>query len=155
MTTERQEKDRPSSLNRSERPKRTPIHGKRDIMNVKGQEPGWHYCWVNDGEDYRGWVERFIEGGYEFVSHDVTIGDKQINAASQIGGKISMAVGNGVTGFLMRCPEEVYLEELEILHAEVDEKERSMRQQLNSKDDGRYGSVEIQSRANRKPLSIR
>lgn len=140
MTTERQV-DRPSSLNRSDKPTRTPIHGKREILGVRGLEAGWHYCWVNDDED--GNLDRYKDGGFDFVTHDVVVGDKKVNAASQIGGKISKAVGNGLTAYLMRCPEEVYQEELALLHSEIDEKERAMKANLNSKNDGRYGEVEV------------
>jgi hypothetical protein len=131
--------DRPNTLNRSERPKRVPINGFRDVLAVGGQEPGWHYCWVNEDE-----VPRYENGGYDFVEHDVTIGDRKVNAASQMGGRISTAVGNGVTGFLMRCPDEVYQEELDLVHGRVDESERAMYQNLNSGTDGRYGSVKIE-----------
>lgn len=148
MTIERKEVEgRPSEVTRSERPKRTPIHGTRDILSVKGLLPGRHYLWVNDDG---GNVDRHLEARYYFVEHDVIVGDKKINAASQIGGRISKAVGNGVTAFLMWCTEEDYQEELDLLHDEVDERERSMKEALNSKADGRYGQVEI---ASTKPLA--
>lgn len=140
MALERKE-DRPSSLNRSGLPTRTPIHGKRDRLAVKGQEPGFHYCWVNDEEN--GNIDRYLEGGYEFVAHDVIVGDKKVSIASQIGGKISRAVGNGIMAYLMRCTDEIYQEELDLMHKEVDEKEMQMKQNLNERNDGRYGSVEI------------
>jgi len=137
MTKEKVE-DRPSKLNRSDRPQRVPINGLRDKLSITGQEPGFHYCIVNDYN-----VETYALGGYEFVSHDVKIGDRSINAAAMEGGKVSLPVGNGVTGFVMRIPQEYYDEDRAAEQADLDDKDRALRQNLNSKDDGRYGKVEI------------
>lgn len=131
--------DRPNTLNRSERPKRVPINGLRDKLSVVGMEPGWHYIWIRDDEIYR-----FEMGGYEPVAHAVTVGDRHIDVASQIGSKISFPGGNGVTLFLYRCPQEVYDEEMGDVNRQVDESEAAMKEQLNSNTDGRYGKVEIE-----------
>lgn len=157
MTNERQV-ERPSTLNRAERPSRIPIHGKRDKLSVRGTEKGWHYCWVNDDG---GNVDRYVDGGYEFVTHEVVIGDKKINTASQIGGKVSLKVGNGLTGFLMRIPEEYHQEDMDLLHQEIEDKEASMKQHLNSRQNGQYGHVSIETRKSpqatkdRRPLGIK
>lgn len=132
--------NRPSKINRSGRPNRTPINGFRNKLTVTGQEPGWHYCWVDDPQ-----VDRFLSGAYEFVTHDVTVGDKKIDAAGQIGGKVSMPGGNGVTLFLMRCLEEDFEADQAEIQEQVDENERAMLGALNSKEDGRYGEVKIES----------
>lgn len=133
-----------SAVTRSKRKVRTPINGYRNIMGVTGQEPGWHYCWVNDDN-----VPRHEGAGYEFVTHDVVVGDRKVNAASAIGGKVSLPVGNGVIAYLMRLEQEYYDEDMASYHAEIDENESAMRQNLNSKEDGRYGGVQISVR-NRK-----
>jgi hypothetical protein len=133
--------DRPSTVNRSDRPSRTPIHGTRDILSVKGQEAGWHYCWVNEQN-----VPRYEAASYEFVTHDVIVGDKQVNAASQIGGKVTLASGNQTTSFLMRIPQEYYEEDMQAVQDDLDEKEDAMRDNLNSNRDGQYGSVKIERR---------
>lgn len=130
--------DRPSKLNRSNRPTRGAIHGKRNKITVTGTEAGFHYCWVNEDN-----VERFLEDGYEFVTHDVKVGDKAINKDSQIGGKVSKAMGNSVVAYLMRCTDEIHKEISDMLNKEVDETEDSMRQNLNSGKDGQYGQVKI------------
>lgn len=136
--------DRPSTLNRSERPTRVPINGLRDKLVIRGQQPGWHYCWVNEDK-----VERYLLGGYEFVTHEVRVGDRKIDQASMIGGKVAMAVGNGVTAYAMRCPEEIYEEELKLVQERTDETEQSLRANLNSGAEGRYGKVEIGRGRNR------
>lgn len=135
------DENRPSSVNRSERPTRVPIHGYRDVLDVKGQEPGWHYCWVNDYN-----VDKWLSGGYEHVNHEVTVGHTKINQGSQIGSKVSKPVGNGLIAYLMRCPEEIYQEELRSLEAEANAREAAMKQELNSGKDGQYGGITIQTR---------
>lgn len=118
--------------------KRVPINGYRDILSITGQEPGWHYCWVELDN-----VPRYENADYEFVTHDVIVGERKINAASQIGGKISIPGGNGMTLYAMRVLDEYYNEDMESLQSEIDEREASMKQALNSKSDGRYGEVDI------------
>lgn len=129
--------DRPSKLNRSNRPQRGAIHGKRNKITVTGTEVGFHYCWVNEDN-----VERFVEDGYEFVTHEVKVGDKAINKDSQIGGKVSKAMGNSVTAYLMRCTDEIHKEIHDMLNREVDETEATMKGSLSGKD-GQYGEVKL------------
>ena len=131
--------DRPSKVNRSDRPKRVPINGYRNILSVMGQEPGWHYCWVNEDK-----VPRYEQAAYEFVTHDVIVGDRRVNAASQIGGKVSLAVGNQLIAYLMRVLQEYYDEDMAALNAEIDKQDAGMQSQLNSGADGQYGKVQIE-----------
>lgn len=131
--------ERPSEVNRSERPSRTPINGERDILSVKGLHPDKHYCWVNDYN-----VDRWLNGGYAHTEHEVIVGDTRIEP-SQFGNKVSKPVGNGVIAFLMWCPKEIYDEEVEFLNQKVDLREQTMQEELNTKEDGKYGSVEISS----------
>ena len=139
--------DRPSKIEaeRTGRPERTPIHGnRRNKLTVKGQEPGFHYCFVNAEN-----VPTYEAAGYEFVTHPVIIGDKHINyAVETTAGKVSLPVGNGVTAFLMRCTEDIYNEEMEANAAQVDELEAAMKAELNSKANGRYGKVTISDKEN-------
>lgn len=139
--------DRPSKLNRADRPKRVPINGFRDILTVEGQEDGWHYCWVNEDR-----LDRYLAAYYEYVTHEVVVGATKINSASQMGEKVVKAVGNGVTAYLMRIPQEYFVEDMDSLHGLVDEQEMAMRSQLNSKQDGQYGEVKIEQS---KPLAVR
>lgn len=137
--TEVVEVDRPTKASpRIGTRKRTPINGYRNILSVEGKEPGWHYCWV-EGEN----VPRYENAEYEFVVHDVIVGERKLNAASSIGGKVSIPGGNGMTLYLMRVLEEFYNEDMESLQAEIDERESAMKTELNSKNDGRYGEVEL------------
>lgn len=128
--------DRPSTVNRSDRPKRVPINGHRDILSVHGKEPGYHYCWVPEHL-----TSRYEGAGYDYVTHEVIVGDRRINAGSQVGAKVSLPVGNGQTGFLMRCEDSVFLEERRLSQSEADRQENAMRSAGN--EAGRYGEVEI------------
>jgi hypothetical protein len=128
--------NKPSKLNRSGRPQRVPIHGLRNALDVLGQEPGWHYCWVNEHN-----VDRYTNGGYDFVEHEVTVGDRKIDAASQVGGRISKAVGLNLAGYLMRCPEEIYKEEMAYVDAETDERTAGIHSK--EREPGFYGKIEM------------
>jgi hypothetical protein len=136
--------DKPSTLNRSDRPTRLPITGFRNKLTVEGQEAGFHYCWVRDDL-----IARFERAEYSFVTHDVIVGDVHI-ASSAIGGKVSVPGGNGVTLFLMRVPQELYDGDMQELADDIDEKELDMYRQLNSSKDGQYGKVEIDVKSRRK-----
>ena len=139
------DESRPSKIDRSGRPSRVPIHGKRDKLTVHGKELGWHYCIVNEEE-----VPSFQRAGYEFVTHEVRIGDRHIDAAQDVGGNVSLKVGNQLTGYLMRCTDEIYEEEMRLVDEETNAKEQALFKSLNSKEDGKYGEVTIEQS---KPLS--
>ena len=55
-----------------------------------------------------------------------------------------MPVGNGKTGYLMRCTQEDFDEENKADLAAIKDREDAMKRQLNSSADGRYGKVEIE-----------
>jgi hypothetical protein len=132
--------DRPSKVNRSDRPVRVPINGVRDKLTVIGKEAGFHYTWQPEEL-----LQKFYDASYEHVTHDVRVGDKHINAASQIGGKVQyQSGGNGVVLYLLRVPQEYYDDDLSEYHRRVDRDEASMKESLNSKTDGRYGEVKIE-----------
>lgn len=122
------------------RPKRTPIN-KRDILSVKGKEPGFVYRIVNDTGDR---IQSFIDVGYEIVdANSVSIGDKRVNAAKPEGSKAQVSVGGGQKAFLMRIKEEWYKEDQATKQAEIDKLEQSMRQQALSQNELKNGKFEI------------
>jgi len=143
MARPKLDEDRTDSLDRSERPKRIPINGYRDKLAVIGKEAGWDYCWVNDNN-----VDRYLDAGYEHVTHPVTVGHRRLDNASTVGSGINIPVGNGVTAYLMRIPEELRKEDMESYNREVDEGEATMFQKLNSHTDGTYGKVNVSHGSN-------
>lgn len=122
------------------RPKRTPIN-KRDILSVRGKEPGYHYRIVNDAGDR---VQAFLDAGYELVeAKDVIIGDKRVNNATPEGSKAQVSVGAGQKAFLMRIKQDWYDEDQAAKQQEVKRLEQSMLQQALAQNDLRNGKIEI------------
>ncbi len=120
--------------------KRTPIHGRRNKLTVKGQDPAYQYRVVNatdeKGND-TGRVQDFQDAGYEVVTDDVKIGDKRVATAKQVGSPVEISVGQGVKAVLMRIKKEWYDEDQAAKAASIAETEQSMNKA------GDYGKVEI------------
>lgn len=139
--TKHKEDARPDSLNRSGKIDRVPIHGAKNILSVEGQEPGFHYCWVADAPQHSySYIDKFLRAGYEYVTHDVVVGDRRIDAAPGIGAKHSIPGGNGVTLYLMRIPQEYYDADMGQFHKTIDEMENTM-YETEASAPGRYGKV--------------
>lgn len=126
----------------SDRPKRVPINGSRDILNVKGIPPELHPCWVNDVDNN---IERYQQAGYNFWSGEAVVGDRKIDSDSPLGtGVISKNVGNSVTAFLMVVPVEYFNEDQKALQDEITEKERILFRNMKQ-GEGRYGTAGTQT----------
>ena len=75
----------------SKRPTRAKVTGKRNVLNVTGKDPDFHYRIVNDTGDR---VEMFKEQGYEVVTDNkVKIGERRIANPTQEGSVVSASVG--------------------------------------------------------------
>jgi hypothetical protein len=85
------------------RKERNSITGTRTKLQLTGEEPGFHYAWIN--EDNVGTAE---DAGYEFVSHAIKVGNRHIDVSQMQGSKVSRNVGNQVIAYLMRVPQEWY-----------------------------------------------
>lgn len=121
------------------RTRRTPINGTRNRLNVRGQEPGYVYRIVNDVDDR---VQTFQEIGYEVVTDkSVSIGDKRIANPTQEGSPVTVSVGQGINGILMRQKKEWYDEDQAAKQKRVDDLESSMYRDKN--DEGFYGKLKI------------
>jgi len=113
------------------RPRRTPLN-KRDLLSIKGKEPGYQYRIVNDVGDR---IEDLIERGYEVVkAEDVRIGDKRVNAAKPLGSVAQVSVGGGVKAVVMRQKYEWFQEDQAAKEAERAALENSMKQQVKAQD---------------------
>jgi hypothetical protein len=126
-----------------EKEKRVPINGNRNHFSDEGLDTkNFHYCWVNDiinQQDDN--IYTYLRAGYEFVLTDdkgnyITDPDR---GSSMTGLKKSKPVGAGRTAFLMRVPIEIYNQDLEEYHAEIDNREV----ETIRRNEGQYGSVEI------------
>jgi hypothetical protein len=118
MTDEALKNGRPD---RSER-KRVPL-GQRNRISFQ-TEDGFHYHLINDKD---GRVQKAQEGGYEFVESDKNLGDSIVGTAKKIGKYVSMPVGNGVNGYLMRIKQDWYDEDQAAKAKQVDDSEKAMK----------------------------
>lgn len=134
-----------ANVKKTSKPTRVPISGGRDVLTLKGTEDlenEFHLCWVND---YL--VDKYKLAGYEFVYWtDLTedndqVGESHINRDSPMESRVSKMVSNGVTGFLMKLPNELW-EEDQVSHAaKVLETEKAMKH--TDKSNGTYGNISI------------
>lgn len=123
--------------------KRIPVSGNRNVMTVMDRDPGYSYRWVNDNSDGR--IDRFKLGGWTFVEKaDHTVGDADVNTSTGASSLVTKMVGKDVTAYLMRIPMEFYEEDQAAKHAALLESEEDMKRQLNSGNDGTYGSVKME-----------
>lgn len=126
---------------RSERAKRTPING-RNVLGASGKEPGYRYRFVNDMGDR---VETFKERGWELVdSASVKLGDRRVDLGSNLGSKAQVSVDkSGGKAFLMRIPEDWYLEDQAEKARSIAEQELAMKQQALANNELKTGKLEI------------
>lgn len=124
--------------NRPDRSKatRVPMH-QRNRISFSDTDPNFVYRVFNDVEE----GERLAAAqaaGYEFVQSDENIGDTRVADSSKVGKNVSKHVGNGVRGYLMRIPKELYEEDQKAKQKAVDETENAMKP---DKSKGQYGGL--------------
>jgi hypothetical protein len=118
--------------------RRVPI-STRNILTIKGQEPGYHYRIVNDEP---GRIEDLSERGYEIVTDkSVTIGDKRVSNPTQEGSPKKVHVGGGKYAFVMRIKDEFYKEDQDAKQRQVDEIEQQIKREAKSVAD--YGELRL------------
>lgn len=123
--------------------KRVPISGNRDILTVYGKEDGYVYRWVLDTGNR---TKKFQNAGYEFVTHDVTVGDARVGTAEGLGSIVEALSGNSNQKLvLMRILEEYYKEDQQSKEAEILALEGGMGKDVT----GTYGKISLE----RKPLT--
>lgn len=121
----------------SGRPQRTPV-GTRNVLTVKGKDPNYEYRIVNDVDDR---ITQFLEAGYELVDDEaVQVGDKRVNAASSLGSKKEISVGQDVKARVMRIKREWYEEDQARKLSHVAEIERATKEKAL---DGTYGEFKV------------
>jgi len=121
------------------REKRTPINGTRNILTIRGQEPGYRYRIVNDDGDR---IPMLQEQGYELVQDaSITVGDRRIANPTKEGSPIQVSVGGGQKGFVMRIKDEWYQEDQKAKQKSVDDLDESMK--ADAKKVADYGSLKI------------
>ena len=123
---------------KAQRTQRTPLVS-RSVLGVKGKDPNFIYRIVNDTGDR---INSFQEAGWEIVTDkDVTIGDRRCGRASADGSGVTVPVGQGVTGFLMRQSKEYYKEDQDYKESLLKEQERSIKKEAS--ENNFYGKLKI------------
>lgn len=126
-----------------DRPKRIPISGDRQKMEVpeSAKDPNYFYYWFNDQNND---IYNAKQAGYVHVQKDELPGRYYgVDTADSESSVVSMRVGQGVTAYLMKQPKAYREEDVAAYNARVDESERALKEKLNSRRDGQYGSVTI------------
>lgn len=121
------------------RPQRASVNGVRNRLNVRGKEPGYQYRIISDTEDR---LLNLEARGYEFVEQksDVKVGDNRVATPTSIGSRVTINLGGGRTGYLMRIKDEYFEEDQAAKKAEVDRLENALK---HPELDGQYGKIEI------------
>lgn len=121
---------------------RVPISGNRDILTVYGKEDGYVYRWVLDVGNR---TKKFQNAGYEFVTHEVTVGDARAGTPESLGSIVEALSGNGSQKLvLMRTLEEYYKEDQSAKELQTLALEEGMGKDIG----GTYGKISLE----RKPL---
>lgn len=115
---------------------RVSITGHRTKLQVTGEEPGFHYAWINDEN-----VGMALDAWYEFVTHACSVGNQHVDVSQMQGAKISRNVGGGKIAHLMRVPQEYFDEDMaKEQRDKVDASEAKLQEETNS--NGLYGTLQ-------------
>ena len=117
--------------------KRRPFGVPVQRLGVSKDIPGYHLRWVNDEP---GRVEQALESGYQFVDPE------EVGKVAREDNKVRELVGvarddrNPLYAYLMKIPEEFYLEDRAVLENQNKSIENAIKSgKLNSQSgDGRY-----------------
>jgi len=141
------------SREKSNKPKRVPVGGIRDIMTVYGKDPAFKYYWVKDAHEDGSRIARFKRGGYEFVRQEsdgehYVIGEEAVYKSQKHGSIIRLPTGNGEYSYLMKLPMEYHLEDKAAKADAILEMEDQITGQGSShgrepNEDGVYGNVKF------------
>lgn len=125
----------------SGRTDRVPV-GRRNILTVKGKEPGFVYRIVNDDGDN---VERLLAAGYVIEDADkITVGDSRITKTHAPGTKAEVNVGKGTKAFVMKQRDEFYQEDQQSKQASIRELEDSSKKNaLGASDFGDFDTKKL------------
>jgi hypothetical protein len=125
---------------KAQRVRRASINGVRHVLKTDGQDPNFHYRWVNDTGDR---ITIFKERGYEFVTDpNVKVGDRRVEESQdKTASPIVANVGGGVKAYYMRIPREWHEEDQQEKQKQVDTIEASIKGEAVAGAD--YGKLEV------------
>lgn len=123
----------------TQRPTRTPVSGTKQVLSVRGKEPGYEYRIVNDRGDR---VSQMQEQGYEVVcDKNIKVGDRRIANPTAEGTAVQVSVGQGEKAFLMRIKKEWYDEDQTTKQKEISALEDQIKEQART--EGLNGKLSI------------
>jgi hypothetical protein len=138
---------RKREVNTITRSERVPLSGMRDILSVKGKDPKYYYYWVADDSEGGGEIMRFKQAGFDFVqAGEVVVGDTYVFKTENVGTIIRTPSRDGRFLYLMKQPMEWHIEDQEEYYADIDDRERSLRDVASQGVEGGYGKVKISRR---------
>jgi hypothetical protein len=122
---------------------RIPLHESRRLRFPKRE--GFHRRVFNDDKK-KDRIQKALNAGYTFVTEDVEGRDPRAGDASRIGANTSQHVGDGMTGFLMEIPQELYDEDQRSKQQKIDMQEAAIRRKKEpSGSHDIYGGVKVES----------
>lgn len=136
--------EKPSVNNpRAKRPvERTPVHGSRDILTVRGKRNDLVYRWVLDKDENGQRIFMFKNAGYEFVQGDeVQVGQSLVYDSENVGSIVRVPDKAGGYMFLMAIPKDWYEEDQMVKQHSILSEETNLIQP--DEDEGQYGSAKI------------
>lgn len=89
----------------------------RLMVDAVYKKKGYAYRIVND---VPGRIERFDQRGWDVVKEKVPMKDPKTGDAQQMGSAVSIPVGGGTNGILMRIEQELYDEDVKTAQDKID-----------------------------------
>ena len=105
-------------------PERIPVGLRRDVVNIYNKDPAFHYVFVKDTDEGGGTIQRYLQGGYEFVdasSHGTPV--THTHASNNLGSIIRISAGRNFPGewlYGMRIRREWHEKDIAAEQAEID-----------------------------------
>lgn len=133
--------NRPDSSNRSERPRRSAVGGKRACLTVVGdKDPKFHYMFIKNTPSQ---IAEFESYGYKVdQDSDLSIGAENV---VKTGSSHEVVVDRrtGEKNILMKQPMEFHREDQKLRAEKIAEGEADMLRNVKDADKGRYASMTI------------
>lgn len=108
------------------KPTRVSLEKQRQILtHPDANDPNFEYRVVVDRNLSPGRIQKFIKAGYVHVLSGEGMGDDAVMKPKKIGAKVTIPVGNGETGYLMKIPKEYYREDQEDKERNLKETEKA------------------------------
>lgn len=135
------------------KPRRVPVSGLRDILNVMGKDPEFVYRFVEDVDENGTKIQAYIRGGYELTqvgkNSNVIVGEEAVyKSKRKEGGSIVRypSGSNGKSLYLMQIKKEWHEEDQAAKMEHIDEVESLIKGKKTSEDNelGQYGKVTIE-----------